>query len=106
VKINTTLAKHDEFEFGASKWDLILCSYCGIAVADPHWPEVLLKALRPGGMVVYQGFSTTPPKLTTLMENWKRFHILRIEDEDPGYIDDDWNPSRTNRTILLVARKE
>jgi SAM-dependent methyltransferase len=106
VKISTYLAKHEDFDFGESKWDLIVCSYCFMSPADPHWPSVFLKALKPGGLVVFQVADATAPGWTKVSENWRAFHILRLEDEDPGYIDGDWAPSRTNRTIMLVARKE
>jgi 2-polyprenyl-3-methyl-5-hydroxy-6-metoxy-1,4-benzoquinol methylase len=104
VKINTVQAKHEEFDFGESKWDLILCSYCYIAAEDPRWAAVFLKALKPRGIVVFQEASAVG--WTAVAENWKGFHILRLEDDDPAYIDDDWAPSRTWRTIRLVARKE
>ena len=61
---------------------------------------------KPGGLVVFQDPEANAPGWTKVSENWKGFHILRLEDEDPGYIDDDWGPSRTNRTLMLVARKE
>lgn len=106
VVIHTVQAKHEEFDFGASKWDLILCSYCYLRAEDPKWPPVFLKALKPGGIVVFQEANPNSPAWTTVSENWKLFHILRLEDQDPGYIEGDWSPSRTLRTIRLVARKE
>jgi 2-polyprenyl-3-methyl-5-hydroxy-6-metoxy-1,4-benzoquinol methylase len=106
VKINTTVAKHEDFDFGESKWDLIVCAYCYARSDDPHLPPLFWKALKPGGIVVFQEADNTPQVWTTTVEIWKRFHILRLEDQDPGYIDDDYLPSRTMRTIRLVARKE
>jgi len=106
VRITTYVAKQEDFDFGESKWDLILCSYSGIGMNGTHWPAVFWKALKPGGLVVIQGFQSTSLDWTKTSENWKNFHILRLEDEDPGYVDDDWPPSRTNRTLMLVARKE
>ena len=46
------------------------------------------------------------PSWKQLSQNWSAFHILRLEDLDAGVIDDDWIPSRTNRTVRLVVRKE
>ena len=107
VKLTTVQAKHEDFDFGDSKWDLILCSYNYMGVLDAPWPAVFWKALKPGGMVVFQ--TAVPGKAagwTRISEHWKQFHILRLEDQDPGYIDDDWGPSRTSRTVRLIARKE
>ena len=106
VKITTTRAKHEEFDFGESKWDLILCAYCYMMPDESRWPSVFWKALRPGGLVVFQTSVGGQPSWSKLSENWKQFHLLRLEDQDAGYIDDDWAPSRTNRTVRLVARKE
>ena len=106
VKINTVRAKHEDFDFGESKWDLVLCVHCYMEPEDPNWPAVFLKALKPGGIVVFESSNPNPPAWKTVAENWKQFHILRLEDEDPGYVDDDWSPSRTQRTVRLVARKE
>jgi SAM-dependent methyltransferase len=106
VKIRTVEAKHEDFEFGAEQWDLIVCSYCYLQPEDTKWPPVFLKALRPGGLVVFQTSVGGRPSWGKLNENWSGFHILRLEDVDAGVIDDDWTPSRTYRTVRLVARKE
>jgi SAM-dependent methyltransferase len=106
VEIRTVLARHDTFPFGEAQWDLILCAYCYIRPEDPQWPEVFWKALRPGGLVVYQTFVETRKPVSDLIDRWRRFRILRVEDLDAGVVDDDWIVSRTNPTIKLVARKE
>jgi SAM-dependent methyltransferase len=105
VRITTYVAKHEDFDFGEAGWDLILCSYNSMEATDPHWPGVFLKALKPGGKVIFQTTVQRRTDWTKLSGNWKSFHILRLEDEDPGRIDDDWGPSKTNRTIRLVVRK-
>jgi SAM-dependent methyltransferase len=120
VKLTTVQATHDSFDFGESKWDLILCSYCYMGPVEAKWPGVFWKALRPGGLVVFQvaagqpaadpqAAAATPPRALDWMklsEHWKQFHILRLEDQDPGYIDDEWTPSLRARTFRMVARKE
>jgi len=106
VRITTVQAKHEDFDFGESKWDLILCGYCYMRADDPRWPVTFLKALKPGGIVVFQDSDADPPPWRKVAANWSGFHILRLEDTDPGYIDDDWVPSKWERTVRLVARKE
>ncbi len=106
VKINTIESKHDDFPFGVGQWDLIVCSYCYLMPEDPKWPPVFLKALRAGGIVVFQTSVAGNPSWQRLSENWRGFHVLRLEDLDAGIIDDDWIPSRSNRTVRLIARKE
>ena len=111
VKIRTVEASHDTFDFGESQWDLILCSYNFMDPWDAKWPATLWRALQPKGIAVWQTSvrretSQAPLKANALLDNWKQFHLIRFEDLDPGVIDDDWLPSRTNRTIRLVVRKE
>ena len=100
-------AKHDTFDFGEDQWDLIVCAYNAINPHDKQWPPVFLRALRRGGIVVLQGTAGgQPPSLPRLLENWKGFHVLRIDDVDAGVITDEWRPSLRRRTVRLVIRKE
>jgi SAM-dependent methyltransferase len=52
VKITTHIARDKEFDWGTAQWDLIVLSYIG---ARDYVPTVV-RALRPGGMVVVEGF--------------------------------------------------
>ncbi len=106
VKIRTLEAKHENFDFGENQWDLIVCAYCYMQPEDAQWPPVFLKALKKGGLVVFQTSVGGQPSWSGLSENWKGFHILRMEDLDAGVVDNDWVPSRRFRTVALVARKE
>ncbi|MBI4890312.1 MAG: class I SAM-dependent methyltransferase [Acidobacteria bacterium] len=106
MKITTVEAKHEDFAFGEDQWDLIVCAYCYMQPSDARWPPVFLKALRKGGLVVFQTSVGGQPSWSGLSENWKGFHILRMEDLDAGVVDNDWAPSRSYRTVALVVRKE
>ena len=107
VKLTTKEAKHDTFDFGEDQWDLIVCSYNALNPHDKQWPPVFLRALRRGGIAVFQGTGAgQPPSLPRLLDNWKGFHVLRIEDVDAGVITDEWRPSLRRRTVRLVIRKE
>jgi hypothetical protein len=106
VQIKTVEARHDSFEFGEVQWDLIVCAYCYMMPNEPHWPEVFWKALKPGGLVVFQTSVGKRQTVAELAGLWKRFRLLRVEDIDAGAVANDWTPSRTNPTVKLVARKE
>ncbi len=105
VRLKAVEAKHDTFEFGENQWDLILCSYNYMRMSDPEWPGVLLRALKPGGIVVFQT-SYQGSAASESLQLWKQFKLVRFEDVDAGIVEDDWGPSRTNRTVKLVVRKE
>jgi SAM-dependent methyltransferase len=106
VKIKTVEAKHDTFPFGEGQWDLILCAYCYMGADEQQWPGIFRKALRPGGVVVFQTSVGRRVTVGELAERWKGFRLLRAEDQDAGVVDNDWTPSRTNPTMKLVVRKE
>jgi 2-polyprenyl-3-methyl-5-hydroxy-6-metoxy-1,4-benzoquinol methylase len=52
VKITTTVARAQDFDWGSSRWDLIVLSYVGAR----EFVANVTKSLRPGGMVVVEGF--------------------------------------------------
>ena len=109
VKIKTVISSHEKFDFGESQYDLIVCAYNFMDVADPKWPPIFWRTLKPKGIAVWQ--TILPPDQATLgadkiLDGWKRFHLIRFDDLDAGVVDDDWGPSRNLRTIRLVVRKE
>jgi SAM-dependent methyltransferase len=52
VRIKTEIKRREDFDFGEGRWDLILVSYAG----GREMPEVLARALKPGGVLVIEGF--------------------------------------------------
>ena len=52
VKIDALVEDADTYDWGTNKWDLILISYSG----GRKYTERVLKALKPGGLLVLEGF--------------------------------------------------
>ena len=52
VNLKTEVNKMEEFDFGERRWDLILLSYVG----GRGMTNVLQRALKPGGVLVVEGF--------------------------------------------------
>jgi SAM-dependent methyltransferase len=52
VKITTHIARAEDFAWGEAQWDLIVLSYVG----GREYVGQVLRALRPGGMLVLEGF--------------------------------------------------
>lgn len=52
VKITTSVARAEDYDWGESRWDLIVLSYVGAR----EYAAQVVRALRPGGMVVVEGF--------------------------------------------------
>ncbi|PJJ54753.1 class I SAM-dependent methyltransferase [Hymenobacter chitinivorans] len=52
VKLTTVQQDADQYDWGQNKWDLIVLSYAG----GREYAQKVLQALKPGGMVVLEGF--------------------------------------------------
>jgi len=62
VRLNAQIKRSEDFDFGESRWDLILLSYAG----GREMPAVLEKALKPGGVLVIEAFHRDATKLGSI----------------------------------------
>jgi SAM-dependent methyltransferase len=87
VKITTHVAREEDFDWGDAKWDLIVLSYVGArGLADKT-----VRALRPGGIVIVEGFHRDATKegpiggavvfdTNELLQLFKDLRVIRYED--------------------------
>jgi SAM-dependent methyltransferase len=89
VKLTTFVLRDDQFDFGTERWDLIVLSYVGMR----HVVSRVHQALRPGGLVVVEGFHRDATKTASiggrvvfdtneLLQLFDRFRIVRYEDTE------------------------
>lgn len=52
VRLQTEIKGEEDFDFGQNRWDLILISYVG----GREFPNRVQRALRPGGLLIIEGF--------------------------------------------------
>jgi len=89
VRITATIARDVDFDWGESKWDLIVLSYVG---AREHVAQVT-RALRPGGMVIVEAFHRDATKAgpigravvfdsNELLQLFGALRVVRYEDAD------------------------
>ena len=89
VKITTHVSRAEDFDWGNAKWDLIVLSYVG---AHEYTANVF-RALRPGGMVVVEGFHRDAAKTrpiggavvfdtNELLRLFSPLRVVRYEDTD------------------------
>ena len=87
VKVTTLVARAEDFDWGESAWDLIVLSYVG----GRDYVDKVQRALRPGGMVVVEGFhrdatKTQPIGLAVvfdtneLLQLFSALRVVRYED--------------------------
>ncbi|MEO5821311.1 MAG: class I SAM-dependent methyltransferase [Vicinamibacteraceae bacterium] len=110
VALTTRLAAFDRFDYGEAQWDLIAVIYAPRAITQPPFSASLMRALRPGGIVVVENFAAPagspdlPPAdnhPVVLLRAFDGCRILRFEDTD-GVTD--WTP-QTRSLVRLVAER-
>jgi len=108
VKLNALVLRDDQFNFGTEQWDLVVLSYISPRPLVP-W---VYDALRPGGLVVVEGFHRDATKTASigggvvfdtneLLTLFNRFRIVRYEDGE-GVAD--FGLEKT-RVVRLAAQK-
>ena len=108
VKITTHVARAEDFDWGTAQWDLIVLSYVGAR----EYVGKVLAALRPGGMLVVEGFHRDATKTQPIggavvfdtNELLKLFDGLRVLRYEDGHAVADFGLSGT-RVVRLAAVK-
>jgi len=100
LKLKTILATHDQFEYGVAQWDLIVETFAFTNLSDPAYRKRLLDSLKPGGMLVIEGFGGGPRNV--LFEGFRDLRIVCYEDREDVA---DWG-MQTARLSRLGAVKE
>ena len=108
VKITTQVARAEEFDWGDARWDLIVLSYVGAR----EYAANVTRALRPGGMVIVEGFHRDATKTrpigggvvfdtNELLKIFQGLRVVRYEDTEAM---GDFGLSET-RVVRLAAVK-
>ena len=108
VKITTHVARVEDFDWGDASWDLIVLSYVG----GRDFAGKVMRALRPGGMVVVEAFHRDATKTRSigpavvfdtneLLQLFPGLRVLRYEDTNAV---GDFGMSDT-RVVRLAAVK-
>jgi SAM-dependent methyltransferase len=108
VKLNAVVDGLDQYDFGRNRWDLIALFYmhAWYHSAKPRSIQRIRDALKPGGLLVVEGFAGNPKFMfqpNELIRDFGDLRILRYEDlEDEA----DWSPGRKSHIVRLIAEKE
>lgn len=106
VQIQAIVARHDDFDFGHSRWDLIVMSYTWVPLTPP-WVGRITAALKPGGLLVFEHLMDSSgsdaaapwlPRPNQLPQVFSALRILRYEDVR-RQADWSWRPERVARLV-------
>ena len=109
VKITTQVARAADFDWGQARWDLIVLSYVGAR----EYVANVVRALRPGGMVVVEGFHRDATKdrsigggvvfdTNELLKLFAALRVVRYEDSETVA---DFGGKVQTRVVRLAAVK-
>ena len=85
VSLDAVLDGLDHYDFGRNRWDLIILFYmhAWYHEAKPRSPERLFDALKPGGLLVIEGFAGTEKFMfqpNELLRDFGKLRVLRYEE--------------------------
>lgn len=99
LTIDARLASHEEFDLGRSQWDLIVMSFAFTTLSDETYMRRVRDSLRPGGILLIEGFNGGPPREPNLiLKSMLDYRVLLFEDL-PGVAD--WG--KVTAPLLRVA---
>jgi SAM-dependent methyltransferase len=111
VKISAIVGSEDAFDYGTERWDLIVFVYEPFPITTAAYVERLHRSLRPGGLIVIEGFGeeeTVKNRPTTaidpgrLLAAFKDFRLLHYHDVVAV---PDWGGPKPRRLVRMVAEK-
>lgn len=105
VKVTAVIDGLDHYDFGRNRWDLIILFYmhAWYTGTHPQSAQRLLEALKPGGMLVMEGFAGNESYTFHPNELLRDFIDLRILHYEDTEDEADWDPGRKSNIIRLVA---
>jgi SAM-dependent methyltransferase len=107
VNLTALVEDLDRYDFGKAQWDLITLFYMHAWYhgGKPAPPARLMAALKPGGLLVIEGFAG-PDKFmfqpNELLRDFPALRVLRYEDVEA---EADWAPGQRSHIVRFVAEK-
>ncbi len=106
VSITVITEDLDRFDMGQAKWDFIVLLYmhAWFHESKHNVPELLSAALKPGGLLVIEGYAGEKGAFQT-NELLRDFGNLRIVHYEDVMDEADWAPGEKNRVVRFIGEK-
>lgn len=107
VRIDAVVDDLDRYDFGRARWDLISVFYmhAWYQGTRPRVIERIRDALKPGGLLVVEGFAGPQPFMFQPNELLRDFGDLRVLQYEDTEDEADWAPGHKSHIIRFVAEK-
>jgi 2-polyprenyl-3-methyl-5-hydroxy-6-metoxy-1,4-benzoquinol methylase len=100
LSMKTVRATHAEFDYGVAKWDLVVEAFAFTDLADAGYRKRVVDSLKPGGVLVIDGFGGGPKN--QMLEWFGGLRVIAYEDRDDIA---DWGMQKS-RMARIAVRKE
>ena len=106
VRIDAVIQDLDTYDLGRAKWDLVALFYmhAWFHESKRNVPQLLLDALKPGGLLVIEGYAGDKGDYQT-NELLRTFGSLKVVHYEDVRDEADWAPGRKSRVVRLIAEK-
>jgi 2-polyprenyl-3-methyl-5-hydroxy-6-metoxy-1,4-benzoquinol methylase len=99
LSLETVKASHEEFDLGKERWDLIVQAYAFTDLADEAYRKRLVESLKPGGVLLIEGFGGGPKN--QMIEGFKDLRVIYFEDREDIA---DWSMQKARLTRIAVQK--
>jgi 2-polyprenyl-3-methyl-5-hydroxy-6-metoxy-1,4-benzoquinol methylase len=99
LTIETVKAAHDDFELGKERWDLIVQTFAFTNLSDEAYRKRLFDALKPGGVLLIEGFGGKPDN--TILQGFLSLRVIYFEDREDIA---DWSMQKARLTRVAVRK--
>jgi SAM-dependent methyltransferase len=107
VPIDSLLEDLDAYEVGRAKWDLIALFYmhAWFHESKRDVPRLLVEGLKPGGLLVIEGYAGEEKTNYQTNELLRRFANLKIVHYEDVWDEADWAPGEKSHIVRFIAEK-
>jgi SAM-dependent methyltransferase len=107
IRITAVVDDLTHYQLGSGQWDLIAAFYvhAWYTGTRPATPARLIAALKPGGLLVIEGFAGKEPFMfqpNELLRDFPSLRVLRYEDTEA---EAEWAPGHPSHIIRFIAEK-
>lgn len=106
LALQTVKATHDQFDYGKERWDLIVETFAFTQLDDAAYRKRLVDSLRPGGVLLIEGFGGPGPESKTpknvMLEAFRDLRVIYYEDRVDVA---DWSMQKA-RITRIAAQKD
>jgi 2-polyprenyl-3-methyl-5-hydroxy-6-metoxy-1,4-benzoquinol methylase len=100
LKLDIVKATHDEFDYGTTRWDLIVQTFAFTNLNDAAYRKRVIDSLKPGGVLLIEGFGGGGEK-NLMINAFKELRVIYYEDRTDVA---DWGMQKARLTRIAVQK--